>query len=228
VQPATGLLVCPKHNLKYAPSQSDGCVLCRRAAEPPPRQVYVPSAVVVLALGALVGGGAYYALAPTPRPTQAVPSAAMLWGTGTRYAQCGSGCGQAHLACDDQCSTRADSGDCQQYCFEEADKCFSDCDGSYQKMTFPWSYHYGTETMPEWSEILVSSESLGPRLIECSQEPVSALAFVRVPAREEEQPLVTVCSSRASITGGAGQERGRAAQARCGASQARGRRPQEP
>jgi hypothetical protein len=191
-RPPSNTVVCPIHNLRYSPQQAEGCVLCRRAAAPPvdiepaPTAVYIPTSLIVLVLSAAVGTGAYYALRPKPTAENLVPAAAMLWGSESNYARCGSTCAEAHHKCDGQCSERGGDDGCSQYCLTEVDKCFIDCIGRFQKRDHAWSYYYGSETMPDWSELLVGSVDLGPRLMACSDEPIVALAYVKVSGRTEQ------------------------------------------
>jgi len=200
VPPTTTL--CSIHNLRYDPRISSGCVLCRREIETATttssdfRNVLKPVAIALLVSIAL---GAFLVMRKEKHGPLHHTPAAMVSGTRSTHAACYSDCAEAHSLCDKQCSTKPGDTVCGDYCLSGAHACFTDCAGRHIKADPPWSYYYGTETMPAWSAVLESSLGLHTRLLACSAAPpVTALVFVRV--RGQDGTPATVTLSKQGLT----------------------------
>jgi len=188
--------LCSIHNLRYDPRISSGCVLCRREIETATatssdfRSVLKPVAVALLVSIAL---GALLVMRKEKHGSLHHTPAAMVSGTRSTHAACYSECAQGHSLCDKQCSTKPGDALCGDYCLSGAHACFTECAGRHIKADPPWSYYYGTETMPAWSAVLESSLGLHTRLLACSAAPpVTALVFVRVRGHDGTPASVTL------------------------------------
>ncbi len=189
--------LCSIHNLRYDPRISSGCVLCRREIETATatsssdfRNLLKP---VTLALLVSIALGAFLVMRKEKHGPLHHTPAAMVSGTRSTHAACYSECAQGHSLCDKQCSTKPGDAVCGDYCLSGAHSCFTDCAGRHIKADPPWSYYYGTETMPAWSAVLESSLGLHTRLLACSAAPpVTALVFVRVRGHDGTPASVTL------------------------------------
>lgn len=190
-----GSAVCKAHGLHYDPELDVGCVLCRREPRP---QVWIGrnsllGTLVTLALAAAIVAGGFYA-SERSETTEVLTPAALASGSSSQHAGCYSGCAEGHQACSSRCDAAAPDGACDDHCFTEADRCFSECTARFLQPDPPWSYYYGTPNMPDWSAVLQASVGVRGRMLACSEQALSVLAFVAVRGADGSASNVAIWS----------------------------------
>jgi hypothetical protein len=195
--PSPGPTICRVHGLHYDSRINTGCVLCRREAEAPADTSDYRGLVKLVVITILVAAatGMLYAARKVSAGVRYSTPAAMVSGSKSAHAACYSECAQAHALCDTHCNAKG-TNTCGDYCMSSAHSCFTDCSGRLMQADPPWSYYYGTQSMPAWSAVLESALGLNGRLLACSAAPpVSALAYVRVRGKDGAPAKVMLAKS---------------------------------